>query len=79
MNWKKASVIAAIILTYPVTLVAGFFIAEPFYMRFIFEGNRRDFAPGDSFGVLIYTVLFSTLLFSAAAFGWWRVYRQISN
>jgi hypothetical protein len=60
-------------------LVAGFMIADPFYMRFIFERERKDFLPGDSFGGLIYAVLFSTALFVVAAFGWWRVYRRISN
>ena len=37
MNWKKALVILGVIATYPVMLVAGFMIADPFYMRFIFR------------------------------------------
>jgi hypothetical protein len=77
MNWKKALVILGVIATYPVVLVAGFMIADPFYMRFIFQGERSDFAPGDTFGVLFYAVLFSVVLFEAAAFGGRHVYRKI--
>jgi hypothetical protein len=79
MNWKKALVIAGVIGTYPAALVVGFMIADPFYMRFIFNGERTDFAPGDTFGVVFYALLFSVPLFALAAFGWWRVYRRLSN
>jgi hypothetical protein len=54
MLWEKALVIAGVIVSYPPAFVAGFMIADPFYMRFIFEGDRRDFAPGDTFGILVY-------------------------
>ena len=79
MTRKKAAVIAGAVLTCPLTLVVGFLLAEPFYMKFAFEGDRRDFAPGDAIGVLFYGILFSVPLFLASVFGWWRVYKRISN
>jgi hypothetical protein len=50
-------------------------IAVPFYMRFVFEGERKDFAPGDSFGVLACAAFFSFVLFGAAVLVWQRVWR----
>jgi hypothetical protein len=76
---KKAAVWLGVLATIPVAFVLGFFIADPFYMRFIFEGERRDFAPGDSFGVLVWTLIFAVLLMTPAMLGWWHLYRRISK
>jgi len=60
-------------------LIASFLIANKFYMRFIFKGEIRDFASGDSFGVILYTFLFTFLLLIPVLLGWWWLYRHMSD
>jgi hypothetical protein len=48
-------------------------------MWFVFEGDRRDFAPGDAFGVLGWACIFAVLIMIPAMLGWWRLYRRISE
>ena len=76
---RKALVVAGIVLTIPLALISGFLVADPFYMRFIFEGDRKDFAPGDSLGVLFYALLFAILILVAAAPIWIRICRNVWN
>ncbi len=76
---KKVAVWLGAAATVPAALLLGFFVADPFYMRFVFEGDRRDFAPGDTFEVLIWTWIFAVLLMIPAMLGWWRLYRRISK
>jgi len=45
---KKTAVWLGVVATIPAALFLGFFVANPFYMRFVFEGDRKDFAPGDT-------------------------------
>jgi hypothetical protein len=79
MKWKKLAVLLGAVLTVPAAVIAGYLIASPFYMRFVFDGEVKDFAPGDSFGVLFYTLVFSIAILIGATFGWLRVYRRISS
>jgi hypothetical protein len=79
MTRKHIAAGLAVVITFPVSLAAGFSLADPFYMRFIFVGARRDFAPGDAFGVAFLGIAFSAVFFVAAMFGWWRLFRAISN
>ena len=76
---RKALVVGGIILTFPLSLFVGYLIADPFYMRFIFEGERKDFAPGDSFGVLFYALLFAIIILVAAVPIWIGVCRRVWN
>jgi hypothetical protein len=76
---KRLALILAIIMTFPVSCAFGVSVAEPFYMRFIFEGARKDFAPGDAFGLTFLQIVFAAAFFVVAMFGWWRLYRAISN
>lgn len=70
-------VVAGIILTVPVALITGYFVADPFYMRFIFEGDRKDFAPGDSLGILFYALIFAIVILVATVPIWIRVCRKV--
>ena len=76
---KRLALILAIIITFPISGAFGIAVAEPFYMRFVFEGVRKDFAPGDAFGVLFLQIGFAAAFFIAAMFGWWLLYRTISK
>ena len=76
---KKAAVWIGAVATIPVALVLGFVVADPFYMRFIFDGDRKDFSPGDSFGVLVWALIFSAVIIIPAMFGWWKLYRRLSQ
>jgi len=76
---KKTAVWLGVVATIPAALVLGFFMANSFYMRFVFEGDRKDFAPGDTFGVLIWTWILAVLIMAPAMLGWWRLYRRISK
>jgi hypothetical protein len=73
----KIAIWVGIVVTIPTALVAGFLIADPFYMRFIFEGDRKDFAPGDAIGTFLYACVFAVLILIPAMFGWWRIYRKV--
>lgn len=76
---KRLAVVLAIIITFPISGAFGIAVAEPFYMRFMFEGARKDFAPGDAIGISLLQIVFAAAFFVAATFGWWRLYRAISN
>ena len=77
-NAQKVAVWLGAITTAPLAFVLGYFAAEPFYMRFMFKGERIDMAPGDAFGVLFYTFLFGMILAIPATLAWYRLYRGIS-
>jgi hypothetical protein len=79
MGRKKLWVIGGAVASCPMILIASFLIANKFYMRFIFKGEISDFAPGDSFGVILYTFLFTFLLLIPVLLGWWLLYRRISD
>jgi len=74
---RKVAIWVGVIVTIPAALVIGYSIAEPFYMRFLFEGRISDFSPGDSFGVLICTWIFAVLIMIPAMFGWRRIYNNV--
>jgi hypothetical protein len=76
---QKVAIWLGAILTIPVSLILASLIANPFYMRFQFEGDRRDFAPGDAIGVLLDTCFFAAILLIPAMLGWWRLYRGVSS
>ncbi len=76
---KKGAIWLGVIATIPVPLILASLAADPFYMRFQFEGERKDFAPGDAIGVLIDTCLFAAILLVPAILGWYRLYRGISS
>jgi hypothetical protein len=46
-------------------------------MRFVSEGDVKGFAPGDSFGVLFYSLLFAAFILVPAMYVWMRVYRKV--
>jgi hypothetical protein len=71
--------LVGILTTVPVALVLGFLIADPFYMHFIFEGDRRDFTPGDSLGVLFWACIFTAVIMIPAMIAWLRLYSRVSS
>jgi hypothetical protein len=75
MGRKRLLVIGGAGASCPVVLIAAFLIADKFYMRFIFKGKMSDFTPGDSFGIILYTLL----VLVPVLLGWWLVYRRISD
>lgn len=77
IRWKRIALWLGILATIPASLLLGFYIADVVYMRFIFKGDREDFTPGDSFGILFYAVLFTVLILIPAMLGWWRLYRKM--
>lgn len=79
MGRKKLWVIGGAVASCPMILIASFLIANKFYMRFIFKGEMSNFSPGDSFGVILYTFLFTFLLLIPVLLGWWLLYRRISD
>ncbi len=79
MNQKKIAVIIGAILTSPGVIVAGALGAVPFYERFIFKGEMSDFAPGDAFGELLYTVVFALPFLILFFWGWRHLYRKVSK
>jgi hypothetical protein len=79
MGRKKLLVIGGAVASCPVVLIAAFLIADKFYRRFLFEGEMSDFAPGDSFRIILYTFLFTLLLLVPVLLGWWLVYRRVSD
>ncbi|RZU41569.1 hypothetical protein [Edaphobacter modestus] len=79
MGRKKLLVIGGAVASCPVILIASFLVANKFYTRFIFKGEMSDFAPGDSFGVILYAFLFTFLLLIPVLLGWWWLYRRISD
>jgi hypothetical protein len=56
--WKKVIVIVGAMISCVAAIPLAALIANWFYMRFIFEGDISDFAPGDTFGVLFWTLMF---------------------
>jgi len=79
MRWKKVTIVVAAIASCPVALILGGFLADWFYMRFIFHYPARDFAPGDAFGELILAMLFSTSIIAVALLVWRSLYKKIAN
>ena len=79
MIWKKIAVICGAIVSVPLAFVVGGVCTHPFYMRFVFNGELSDFAPGDAIGELLYLILFSTSFLLAELAGWVIVYRRVSN
>jgi hypothetical protein len=75
----KVAVWIGIVMTIPAVIIAGFLIADPFYIKFIFEGDLKDFAPGDAIGVFLCSCVFAIVISIPAMFGWWRLYRRISR
>lgn len=69
MGRKKLWVIGGAVASCPMILIASFLIANKFYLRFIFKGEMSNFSPGDSFGVILYTFLFTFLLFNSGSSG----------
>ncbi len=78
-SFKKVVIWLGVAATIPSALAVGYYIAVPFYMHFLFEGKRVDFAAGDTFGVLICTWIFAVLIMIPAMLGWWRVYRNLTR
>jgi hypothetical protein len=76
-GWRKFAVWVGILATIPTAFVAGFFLADRFYVRFLFEGDIKDFAPGDALGVFLYGSIFTVVILVLTCFGWWRVYRKV--
>jgi hypothetical protein len=76
-GWRKLAVWIGVLATIPAALVVGFFLADRFYVRFLFEGEMKDFAPGDAIGVLLYGTMFAVVILIPAFFGWWRIYRSL--
>jgi hypothetical protein len=79
MRWKRISIVIAAIATCPAALVAGGFLADWFYMRFMFHDPISDFGPGDAIGELILAIIFGTTLIAVTLLGWRSVYKRISN
>jgi len=79
MIWKKTAVWLGGIATLPVAFLLGWLVADPFYMRFVFEGDRKDFAPGDTFGILFWALVFGAIIIILATIGWVRLYRRVSK
>lgn len=78
-QWRKLAVWIGIFATIPVAFVSGFFLADHFYKRFLFEGEMKDFAPGDAIGVLLYGIVLTVVILVFASLGWWRVYRKLGR
>ena len=79
MNVKKTAMLMAAVATIPAAIVAGYLVADPFYMRFVFVGPRSEFSPGDAIGVLVWTMVFSAVLLLGASFGWLHFFRKVSK
>lgn len=58
MTWKRILVFVGAAISCLVSLPLAGTMANWFYMHFIFQGDVSDFAPGDSFGVLLWTIIF---------------------
>ena len=76
MHIKKTAILVAAVATIPAAIVSGYLIADSFYMRFVFVGQRSEFAPGDTIGVLVWTMAFTTVLVLVASFGWLHFFRK---
>ncbi len=79
MDVKKIAMLFAAVATIPTAILAGYLVADPFYMRFVFVGPRSEFSPGDAIGVLVWTMAFSAVLLLGVSFGWLHFFRKVSK
>ena len=71
--------IGGAIVTAIVSFPLSAWLADKFYMRFMFSGDLGDFASGDSFGELLVFGAFEALSILATVAIWLRVYRRFSS
>lgn len=76
---KKALVALGAVASVPLVLYASFHAADLVYIRFFYEGEIKDFAPGDALGVFTLWGLFSLIGWVLSALVWSRLYRRVST
>ena len=75
---KKVLLALGAVASVPLVLYVAFLAADAVYMRFLYEGEVQDFAPGDALGVFMLGGLFSLVGWGLSALIWSRLYRRVS-
>jgi hypothetical protein len=60
----------------PVALLLAGYSAQWTYIHFIFEGDLKDFAPGDAIGVFLFTWFHFAVLVVFTSILWFRRYKS---